>query len=85
MTGVNNGAAATLEQVLQKPLQRVVCLCHHIEKPFEHLFEMIDGKTLSNTMYSGEIGKSMQIDDLHKKPLADFQMIRNDELLAVNV
>ena len=67
MTGVNNRAAACIEQAIQKPLQRVVCLKHNIEKPFEHLFELVDGKTLSNTTYSGEIGKCIQVDDLYTR------------------
>ena len=81
MTGVNNGAAATLEQTLQRPLQRAVCLNHHIEKPFEHLFELLDGKTLSNTTYSGEIGKQIQKDNLHLKPIVKFKPVHNENLL----
>ena len=81
MTGINSGAAACLEQELQRPLRRAVCLCHHIEKPFEHLFEMLDGKTLSNTTYSGEVGKKIQVDNIQERPVVNFRPVLNEDLL----
>ena len=81
MTGHNSGAVAVMEQQLQKPLQRGVCMMHHLEKPFEHLFAFHDGKSTGPSSYEGEIGKSIEKDDLHELPISNFQIISNEKLL----
>ena len=82
MTGQNGGAVAVMEQKLQRPIQRGVCLNHHLEKPFEHLFEYYDGKSSGPKTYVGPIGKEIEGDDLHKRDIVNFEVISNPDLLS---
>ena len=78
----HSGAAACLEEHLGYPLQRVVCFLHHLEKPFEHLFEYYDGKSAGPDTWSGPIGKLIEGDEVHEREVVNFDVIENQELLC---
>ena len=59
MTGNHNGCISSLEELLNKPLQWVVCLIHTNELPLRHVFTMLDGGTRRPDSFSGPIGKSL--------------------------
>ena len=80
MTGWKTGAVSELEELLSKPLQRFVCILHHAELPFSHLFTHYDGPTLGPETFSGPIGKSI-CEDVWKLPLVDFEVMDNPQLL----
>ena len=81
MTGFVSGAQAELERLLKRPLQRVVCFFHHLEKPFEKLFVTLDGGTNSPETFSGPIGKAI-CSDVWKRKVVKFQRMPNAALLA---
>jgi len=43
--------------MLGRVLQLIVCLLHHCELPFRHLFVKLDGTTTGPDSFSGPIGK----------------------------
>ena len=57
MTGKHHGSIATLEKLLQRPLQWVICVLHINELPLTHAFKHLDGVTASPDSFSGPIGK----------------------------
>ena len=59
ITGKYNGCIRSLEKLLNKPLQWVICLLHTNELPLHHVFTMLDGTTKSPDSFSGPIGKSL--------------------------
>lgn len=59
-TGHNGGAIRQLEELLQKPLQWLVCLFHTNELLLRHLFQHLDGATTGPKCFSGLIGKSLE-------------------------
>ena len=56
-TGVKGGVMRRLELLLNRKLVWLVCDLHTNELPLRHLVESLDGKTLSATAWSGELGK----------------------------
>ena len=80
MTGWKTGAMASIEQDLGRPLQRGVCLNHHIKKPFEHVYVHYDGPINGPSAYSGPIGQAM-VKDVWKDNITDFEPLENTELL----
>ncbi|KAG0719329.1 hypothetical protein GWK47_007306 [Chionoecetes opilio] len=58
-TGHNGGVIRQLEELLQKPLQWLVCLLHANELPVRHLFQHLDGATTGPKCFSGPTGKSL--------------------------
>ena len=65
------GQMACFERLLGRPLQRLVCLCHHAELPFRALFQHLDGKTSGPSTFSGPIGREIA-GDVHKLPIKSF-------------
>ena len=55
-TGKWSGAIRTLEELLGRPLQWVICLLHTNELPLRHVFTNLDGTTKSPDSFSGPIG-----------------------------
>ena len=47
MTGPTRGCIASLEPLLQRPLQWVICLLHCNELPLRHVFKALDETTKS--------------------------------------
>ena len=47
VVGRPGGWMARLEELLGRPLSRVVCLCHHAEQPDRALFRELDGQSVS--------------------------------------
>ena len=59
MTGSKKGYIASLESLLQRPLQWVICLLHCNELPLRHVFTYWDGSTKSPDSFSGVIGSKL--------------------------
>ena len=59
MTGKHHGSIATLEELLQRPLQWAICLLHTNELPLRHVFKHLDGVSASPDSFSGPIGKEL--------------------------
>ena len=79
MTGWKSGSIAVIEKKLGRPLQHGICLNHHIEKPFEYIFEHYDGEIKGPNAFSGPIGQSMQ-NEVWKKEIVEFEALDNPEL-----
>ena len=73
MLGWDKGTHAFIESQLERPLQRIVCFLHHLEKPYEHLFIHFDGKTTGPYTYSGPIGKQIE-GDASKLPVDNLKV-----------
>ena len=58
-TGYKGGAIFFLEKLLGHKLIWIVCMLHTNELPLRHLFIELDGKTVSNSGFSGPIGKAL--------------------------
>ena len=76
MTGVNSGCIRTLEVLLKRPLQWVVCLLHTNELPLRHIFQYLDGGTKSPNAFAGPIGKSLDSNS-SQWPVITFKPILN--------
>ena len=59
MTGKHHGSIATLEELLQRPLQWAICLLHTNQLPLRHVFKHLDGVSASPDSFSGPIGKEL--------------------------
>ena len=55
--GKHHGSIATLEELLQKPLQWDICLLHTNELHLRQVFKHEDGISLSPDSFPGIIGK----------------------------
>ena len=62
---------ACLERLLDRPLQRLVYLCHQEELPFRALFQHLHGKTSGPSTFSGPLGWEIA-EDVHKLPIKSF-------------
>ncbi|KAF0305707.1 hypothetical protein FJT64_022706 [Amphibalanus amphitrite] len=71
VTGWKMGQMACFERLLGRPLQRLVCLCHHAELPFRALFQHLDGKTTGPSTFSGPIGRQIA-GDVQKLAIKSF-------------
>ena len=80
MTGWKGGALACFEELVNSPLQRLICFLHHGEKPFEKIFVHHDGPTTGPESFEGPIGKEIT-DDVWKKPVMEFEQLDNPALL----
>lgn len=73
-----SGVFTELENILKRPLQRVVCMLHHVELPLRALFHKIDGKRSGPESFTGPLGdlcrQEVWLYKLRKFPLipADF-------------
>ena len=59
MTGPTRGCIASLEALLQRPLQWVICLLHCNELHLRHVFKALDGTTKSPDSFAGVIGSHL--------------------------
>ena len=59
MTGKNSGCISSLENVLGRPLQWIVCLLHLNVLPLRHIFQELDGKTKGPDSFSGTISRQL--------------------------
>ena len=82
MVGWKTGAHATFEKIMKKPLQRVICFFHHLEKSFEKIFLLYDGPTASPDSLSGPIRQIIK-GDSHKKPVVNFVVLPNISVLSI--
>ena len=82
MTGWKGGAIAGLEELLGRPLQRIICFMHHVELPFGKLFAFHDGPTTGPNSFQGPIGQAIQ-SDVWKLPVTDFEKIQNPVLINI--
>ena len=83
MTGKYNGCIRSLEKLLNKPLQWVICLLHTNELPLRHVFTMLDDTTKSPDSFSGPIGKSLTGDVSSWPVAANFKSIPNPHLVEL--
>ena len=74
VVGSKGGWMAQMEAKLNRPLTRVVCLCHHLELPYRKLFCHLDGKTTGPGTFQGPIGRVLQ-GPVHELPVVDFPVI----------
>ena len=76
MTGKFNGFIRSLEELVNKPLQWVICLLHANELPRRHIFIHLDGTTNSPATFEGPIEKKLRgvVSDW---PIAQFKSIPN--------
>ena len=77
MTGKFNDCIRKLEELLNKPLQWVICLLHTNELPLIHVFTMLDGTTNSPDTFAGPIGKCLTGDVSSWPVAANFKSISN--------
>ena len=82
MVGWFTGAHTVLENILGRPLQRLVCFFHHLEKSFEGSFKFNGFASLSGTSLA-EPWRSLISGDIHKKPIVEFDAIENPNLLSL--
>ena len=59
MTGPTRGCIASLEALLQRPLQWVRCLLHCNKLPLRHVFKALDETTKSPDSFAGVIGSHL--------------------------
>ena len=76
MTGINKGCIKKLEEALQRPLQRVVCLLHTNELPLRHVFVELDGSTKNPNAFAGPIGEKLD-SIVSQWPVVAFKSISN--------
>ena len=83
MTGKFNGFIRNLEELLNKPLQWIICLLHTNELPLCHTFIYLDGTTNSRATFTGPIGKKLSgvVSDW---PIAQFKSIPNPHFPEVS-
>ena len=82
MTGNFNGFIQNLKELLNKPLQWVICLLHTNELPLRHIFIHLDGTTNSPATFKGPIGKKLS-GVASDWPIAQFKSIPNPHFLEV--
>ena len=80
MTGWDNGTHTYIERHFRRPMQRVFCITHHAEKPFEHLFHQYDGKTTGPDTWSGPLGQELKL-DIWERDIVEFEPMSNPILL----
>ena len=59
MTGKGKGFIASLETLIGRPLQWVLCLLHLNELLLKHVFQNLDGITPRSDSFSGPIGRQL--------------------------
>ena len=83
VTGWRGGWMAVMEQTIQRPLGRVVCLLHQAELAYRALFCNLDGVTAGPTAWTGPIGKAIAR-DVHQLPVANFAPIPCEEFPSLS-
>ena len=74
VVGLRNGWMANFEELVGRPLGRVICLCHQAELPYRTLFHLLDGGTTGPSTFSGPIGKCIAW-PVHSLPVTDFERV----------
>ena len=59
MTGKSKGFIASLETLIGRPLQWVICLLHFNELPLRHVFQNLDGVISGPDSFSAPIGRQL--------------------------
>ena len=59
MTGKSKEFIASLETLIRRLLQWVICLLHLNELPLIHVFQNLDGVTSGPDSFSGPIGRQL--------------------------
>ena len=59
MTGKYYGCIRGLEELLNKPLQWIVCLLHTNKLSLRHVFGVLDGSVSGPETFKGPIGKKL--------------------------
>ena len=59
MTGKSKGFIVSLETLIGRPLQWVICLLYLNELPLRHIFQNLDGVTSGPGSFSGSIGRQL--------------------------
>lgn len=75
-TGHKGGVIRLMEERLNRPLQRIVCLLHFNKLPLRHFMQYLDGTTSGPNTFSGLIGK--QLIKCETLPIYKFQKIDID-------
>ena len=73
-TGINGGVIRIIEEKINRPLQRFVCLLHANELPLRHLFFHLDGVTQGPRAFAGSIGKLLSR-NVELLPVIEYDMI----------
>ena len=61
MTSIYNSAIRCLEELCERPLQWTICLQHcNSELPLRHVFQALDGSTVSPGAFNRPIGQSVK-------------------------
>ena len=76
-TGWEDGVVQFVESKLNKRLNWLICALHTNELPLRHLIVELDGKTLSNSKWSGELGKMLDM-------VAELNTNRNFETVTLS-
>ena len=95
MTSKSKGFIASLETLIGRPLQWVVCLLHLNEFPLRHVFQNLDGVTSGPDSFSSPIGRQLNgavsewiIMKFKPIPNPNFPVIPNslmDDLAVINI
>ena len=76
ITGPTQGCIVSLEALLQRPLQRVICLLHCNKLPLWHVFKALNRTTKSTDFFAGVIGSYLNGTVLDRE-VANFKPICN--------
>ena len=82
MTGKFNGCIRKSEELLNKPLQGVICLQHSNELPLRHVFTTLHKTTNSPDTFAGPVGKCLTGDVSSWLVVANFKSISNSEFVG---
>ena len=82
MTGKNSGCISSLENMIGRPLQWIVCLLHLNELLLSHIFQELDGKTKGPDSFSGTIGRQLN-GKVSAWDVTTFQPVSNDQFPVV--
>ena len=78
-TGKSKRFIASLETLIGRPLQWVICLLHLNELPLRHVFQNLDGVTSRPDSFSGPIGWQLNgaVSEFKSIPNSKFHVILN--------
>jgi hypothetical protein len=72
-TGYLNGAMRKIEEHINRPIGRDVCLYHFVELPTERVFEELFGKGVGPRNYGPILTKNLE--SCHEKKIVDFAKV----------
>ena len=82
MTGKRKGFIASLETLIGRPLQWVICLVHLNEPSLRHVFQNLDRVTSGPDSFSGLIGRQLN-GAVSEWQIVKFKSIPNPEFPAI--